>query len=48
MPAYIIGCSGHGLKKKQKCLYYGMNEYLTKPVRKMDLINIIDKLIKAQ
>lgn len=41
VPSYIIGCSGHGLESKKKCLDIGMNDYLTKPVKNMDLINII-------
>jgi CheY-like chemotaxis protein len=46
---YIIGCSGHDEEaEKKKCFNAGMNEYLTKPVNKTRLLNIIENVLKLK
>ena len=44
----IIALTGHALKNdKEKCLDTGMDDYLTKPVKQLDLIAMLDKWTKT-
>ncbi|MBL4870960.1 MAG: response regulator [Robiginitomaculum sp.] len=45
----IIALTGHALKHdKEKCLGASMNDYLTKPVKRSNLIRVLDQWTKGQ
>jgi signal transduction histidine kinase/FixJ family two-component response regulator len=44
----IIAMTAHAMAgEKEKCLSYGMNEYISKPIRENILFEIINKLLKS-
>jgi len=43
-PVPIIALTGHALKNdREKCLEASMSDYLTKPVKQLDLLEVLDK-----
>lgn len=47
-PVPIIALTGHALKNdREKCLEASMSDYLTKPVKQLDLLQLLDKWTAA-
>ena len=43
----IIAMTAHAMAgEREKCLSYGMNEYISKPIREKELFNIMNKFLK--
>jgi signal transduction histidine kinase/DNA-binding response OmpR family regulator len=43
----IIAMTAHAMAgEKEKCLSYGMNEYISKPIRENELFELINKILK--
>ncbi len=44
----IIAMTAHAMAgEKEKCLHYGMNEYISKPIREKELLGFIEDLLKT-
>jgi signal transduction histidine kinase/DNA-binding response OmpR family regulator len=44
----IIAMTAHAMAgEKEKCLSYGMNEYISKPIRENELFELINKILKS-
>ena len=44
----IVAMTAHAMSgEREKCLWYGMNEYISKPIREKELLGIINHLMKT-
>ncbi len=45
----IVAMTAHAMAgEKEKCLSYGMNEYISKPIRENELFELINKILKFE